>query len=760
MKKINNFAYAALAISAVSAVAMQSCSIEEPFGQGDGILQMRLEINSDVTRAEVNDEELAANCVVYISDSKGLIYKRKGLENIDDQITLRPGGYVAEAWTGDSVPASFDKKFYRCYQPFTVETGLNELTLNCKIANVVASVDASVDALVRDFKVTVSNSTGSLEFDSNNQDSRGYFMMPYNDSGVRESELKVVIEGLNDANESFSKEHVIKGVKTAHEYVIGVTSTPDQATPEGGGYITITIDERESVISQTVPIFAAPTIEGVMFDIDKQIIGEQGQFDAEKIVKVTAFNDIRSFTLQCIDMENLHLPSTSIDIKNCTADNKQRLNDAGITWDSEFKDDHGYDGIQRKVAYIYFSPEYFNSLPERSTEYIITLTATDEPMSGQGEIDGKTTVKHLRIAVGEDAIVYEDPLIVEDAYSPTNQMAIGARRATLTASVKDDTATGLGIMYREQGASDWTKVPLNVTRAGITGSVTLTNLKPGTTYEYKAYADGFEASESKTFMTESVFVIPNASMEEWSTYKASTMLGTRTVILPWSVGDKNASFWGSGNEGSATASITILNKYGEMKHTGSYSARLASNSALGVIAAGNIFVGTYVETDGTNGVLSLGREYNGSHPSKVRVYANYRPGGGVTIQDGNEEYVDIEKGGTDQGQIYVALTTEPIEIRTKSSNRNLFPSSPINEDGKQHPDYDKVIAYGQVTWDSAFGPEKGLEQVDIPFEYTSKAATSAPKYLVIVASASKFGDFFSGSSSSVMCLDDFELIYE
>lgn len=309
-------------------------------------------------------------------------------------------------------------------------------------------------------------------------------------------------------------------------------------------------------------------------------------------------------------------------------------------------------------------------------------------------------------------------------------------------------------MYREQGAPDWTKVPLNVTRAGITGSVTLTNLKPGTTYEYKAYADGFEASESKTFMTESVFVIPNASMEEWSTYKASTMLGTRTVILPWSVGDKNASFWGSGNEGSATASITILNKYGEMKHKGSYSARLASNSALGVIAAGNIFVGTYVETDGTNGVLSLGREYNGSHPSKVRVYANYRPGGGVKVSAGNEDLVDVVEKGTDQGQIYVALTTGPIEIRTNPNNRRLFPMTPSDED------YDKVIAYGQVTWDKNYGPDGELQQVDIPFEYTSKANTIAPTHLVIVASASKFGDFFSGSSSSVMCLDDFELIYE
>ncbi len=63
-----------------------------------------------------------------------------------------------------------------------------------------------------------------------------------------------------------------------------------------------------------------------------------------------------------------------------------------------------------------------------------------------------------------------------------------------------------------------------------------------------------------------------------------------------------------------------------MVHSGTYSARLASDAALGIIAAGNIFTGYYVKTDGTNGVLSVGHTYDGSHPSKLRVYANYRPG--------------------------------------------------------------------------------------------------------------------------------------
>ena len=188
-----------------------------------------------------------------------------------------------------------------------------------------------------------------------------------------------------------------------------------------------------------------------------------------------------------------------------------------------------------------------------------------------------------------------------------------------------------------------------------------------------------------------------------------------------------------------------------MVHSGKYSARLGSDAAMGIIAAGNIFTGKYVETDGTNGVLSVGAPYDGSHPSAVRVFANYRPGGGVTIKDNTDPSVldGLTAGGTDQGQIYIALTTGAYEIRTNPSNRKLFE--------KNDP---SVIAYGQVTWKDAFGPDGQLQELVIPFEYNNKAKTVSPTHLVIVCSASKFGDYFCGSSSSVMYLDDFELIYE
>ncbi len=746
MKHLAKKIYGATVV-VVAAVVMQSCSMEAPFGSEEGVLKMNLAINSNVITRAMDEQELAENCVVYISNDKGLVFKAKGLSNIPDQISLRHGRYIAEAWTGDSVPASFDSKFYRCYEPIDITEGINEYKLTCSIANVVASVNAnSIDETqVKNLHVTVSTSNGSLEFTKENyKTAKGYFMMPFDAEGNRESVLNITIEGENINKEHFSKSMKVENVKPAYQYVVNLSYDDTGDEPNGGGYITMTIDETEILVAHTVEIFAAPSIEGVDFDIDKQIIGEPGQFVGDRQVKIIAFDEITSFTIECVDTENLNLPAQALDLKLCDDATIAQLNGAGITWDKTIEDvENNKDGHTRQLSYITFSEKYLNSLPARETEYRVILTATDG--TGHDGVPGKTTSKTLRIAVGENAIVYDDPIVVEEAIDPSDQMAIGARRATLRASIKDNTATGFGIQYRELGTSDWTKVPVSGTRASKLVSVTISNLKPGTSYEYKAYADGFESSDSKIFTTEAIFVIPNASMEEWSNYSQNSK-----VLLPGAGGER--TFWDSGNHGSSTMSVTLTQGSEDMKHSGSKSARLRSQfvgiGALGKFAAGNLFAGTYVRTDGTDGVIEFGRPYNGSHPSKIRVYVNYRPGKVEKKGD------NLPVGAQDIGQIYVALTTSAIEVRTKSDDQKLFPTKAGDED------YDKLVAYGEYTFEGNYGPDGELQALEISFDYFSNAKTVKPTHLVIVCSASKYGDYFNGGEGSLMYLDDFELIYE
>ena len=47
---------------------------------------------------------------------------------------------------------------------------------------------------------------------------------------------------------------------------------------------------------------------------------------------------------------------------------------------------------------------------------------------------------------------------------------------------------------------------------------------------------------------------------------------------------------------------------------------------------------------------------------------------------------------------------------------------------------------------------------EINLEY--RATDRRPRYAVIVSSASKYGDFFTGGEGSVLCVDDFKLHYD
>jgi hypothetical protein len=169
-------------------------------------------------------------------------------------------------------------------------------------------------------------------------------------------------------------------------------------------------------------------------------------------------------------------------------------------------------------------------------------------------------------------------------------------------------------------------------------------------------------------------------------------------------------------------------------------------------AAGNVFIGKYLETDGTDGVLGWGRSFTG-RPKALRAWVKYTP---AAITEVASDVPDgVKKGDMDQGMIYIALTDNtltaynseqwPIVIMTKSSKRSLFDKTASN-----------IIAYGEKVFTEATSGD-GLVQIEIPIDYTRTDVR--PSNIVLVASASKLGDYFTGGPS-VMYIDDFELVYE
>ena len=104
-------------------------------------------------------------------------------------------------------------------------------------------------------------------------------------------------------------------------------------------------------------------------------------------------------------------------------------------------------------------------------------------------------------------------------------------------------------------------------------------------------------------------------------------------------------------------------------------------------------------------------------------------------------------GQSDTCHIYFALTTEKVVIRTRTFD--VF--------DRRAPE---VVAYGeyQSGTDVSGTEQNGYLQVDAPFEYYRTDVT--PKYVIIVCSASKYGNYFTGGDASQLWLDNLEMVYE
>lgn len=786
MKSKMKFSAIGAVIMAVG-FSMGSCVSENPFEKdapsGNGNLCISTAIRGEVevtTRAEDSTpaadydmEVLNNNLVVYVERLKnnaglqeGIVRKFLGKHTLPQSISLPAGEYVVEGWTGDSVSASWDKKFYRGYQSVTIEPeGNNPVELQCNIANVIVSMEPeSLNAGLDNLKVSFFHSRkgqdneyvmtfGEEEISA---DKKAYFMMPTANhvDGSKEITLSYVVAGQAKDGSDFEKEGSIQ-VEAAHEYKVKLLAD-ESASTQGGALIRLEIADIP-VIEEKIEIFPAPTYE-IYYGVDP--VTPEGQIDltgddvqsihlnakAYKGVKDVRLLFSDDFNVVANDGANVNMAQYGeISIFNDAALRSEMSDKFGISYTREEGKEEikwSNDSIPFDLVKLEFPSSFIKTIVPSAAEHTIMVLVNDGLYS--------TSYVTLRFATTAEAL--DAPVVTVDPSKNIDYTAITPYSAVLYGEVMNmDRAQNFGIRYRESGTPDWKDVPASTrTRGEGQFSVRIQGLKPGTKYEYKAYCEGFEEQKPRTFTTESEFTLTNSSFEEWSTYSAKTLLGTKTVSLPGNTGDKLTSFWGSGNEGAATANMTLTSKSTDMQHSGGSSVKLESKTALGVLAAGNLFVGYYDKTDGTNGVLQFGKEYNGSHPTKLRVYANYRPGSGASVKSGNEEFVpEGFSGGLDHGQIYIALTTGPVEIRTNPSNRKLFSK---DEDG--------VIAYGQVSWSDAFGPDGELQLVEIPLEYNSNAKTMKPTHILIVASASKYGDYFCGSSGSVMYLDDFELVYE
>ncbi|MDD6210408.1 MAG: PCMD domain-containing protein [Bacteroidales bacterium] len=309
--------------------------------------------------------------------------------------------------------------------------------------------------------------------------------------------------------------------------------------------------------------------------------------------------------------------------------------------------------------------------------------------------------------------------------------------------------------YKTSTANEWTSVP---TVSNGIYTATIKNMSPNTTYSYRmVYSKGEETyvSDERSFTTDAAPALYNGNMDAW--YQDGK---TWDAI---SEADFNAGnhFWDSSNPGTTTGAGVLINKNPTQGvtnpvHTaGGKAAELksqyASAAGIGKFAAASLYVGEFGGLVGTNGAkINFGRPFTG-RPTQLKGWFQYSTGA-IDYAGNNQPSGTVSKGDTDLWSAYVVLTTGTYTLDNTDMAGTLKDFNAL----LNNPDDDFVVAYGALPDAQCIASNNWKE---FTIDLTYKNLTAKPTHLIIVFSSSKYGDYFTGSTSSLLYLDDLEFVY-
>ena len=313
--------------------------------------------------------------------------------------------------------------------------------------------------------------------------------------------------------------------------------------------------------------------------------------------------------------------------------------------------------------------------------------------------------------------------IGDDSYEGVNGTAEGVN-------------AGEGI-YTATFTAQWKE---SVNAAGLTvhTPVAGTGVFAGNSYEARAALDG-ETVSSAEFQAAAGQVIPDGDMESGSL----PCFGKST--------SESTTFWGSGN--AATSGLCAQSTKPGMG--GSYCAKLESQSAFGLLAAGNLFSATF-RFASLSGTASFGMPYQWTaRPTALRL-KYHATVGAVNKGTVTEEHEYIQDG-QDRSRIFAVIVnwnSRHATVAGMGSPTGVWDPAQTAETAEG-----PVIAYGSLLIGETT-PGDAMTTVEIPIEYYDRTTKPTGAYtLVISCTTSAYGDFKVGCLGNVMYVDDFEWVY-
>ena len=704
---------------AILTLPVLSCTqTVEPEGYGYVDIDVRLDrnaediefdaVSSDVSVKSTGESSPIA-LAIYRSGSDEPVEVIEDCASVLEPLKLKTGHYTAVATCGESLSegsaAAFDSPFYSDTETFVIKNGVSEtldMTLVLDAVKVTTEFSEEIRENFKSYVLTVSNGVSELVFSNldGTVDRDGYFAV----TGTLEWSLALTN---NDGEVYETLTGSYEEVKPKQHYAISFRMAEKQ--PEGGAVISIVVDdsmtEKEHDILLDFSVKDKPEISA-SFSLDSPLSFHTGDA-SEKILYLNLKHPATSFLISHDDegLVAAGLPE-EVELVNASEEILSSLEGLGITAPS--------------VTAEVLNPEidltgFFSSLPAGTYGFEIFV---------QNDAEGELLQE----------ISFEVKPVVE-----TLTANAWARFAYLSGRwLTEDQPEGLGFQYRT-GDEEWTNVDADVTvnAEAKTFEAELHGLAAGTQYEYRAVTAAFRENQPVQFTTETEQVLHNMSFDKWY------MDGK----APMPNASADYKIWDSANPGSASFNIVpTTQETSNLAVTGENksAAKLTTLSApLVGLAAGNIYTGIFEGTVG--GIIPSGAALEwgvlfSSRPLALKGFYDYRP---VAIDVAKGPYTDM-KGQTDIGQIQFILTDWDAPFRIDTSAGTF-----VDVQNDEH-----IIAYASLD----LGQTDGYQPFTLELEYRDRTRT--PKYIVIVAAASKYGDYFTGGVGSTLYLDEFSFVYD
>lgn len=327
---------------------------------------------------------------------------------------------------------------------------------------------------------------------------------------------------------------------------------------------------------------------------------------------------------------------------------------------------------------------------------------------------------------------------------------------------------GMKFQYREASETavlaetdetSWTDVVTTTEENKYTAM--LTGLTAETAYEYRLVNGNGDVISTQSFTTgeaDAQTALVNGGFEDWCERSAGTALGNKNTTFPCSETDYDAGklFWDTSNRGANSAGqLDPTNKADDLIISGTYAACLESKLVNAFIikafAAASLYTGSFGAANmDMSATINFGQPFT-SRPVALHGYYQYSPQNVDNVGDNLPADATVSEGNPDQCAIYIALAKKTYTVNNQQEN--TF----IDFEGDEN-----IIAYGTIEGDyvKTNGAANGYTEFTIPLQYKESQFGAIPTHIIIVCSASKYGDYFTGGKGSTLYVDDFSLVYE